>query len=155
VPRNAPPASRPGLVLLLLCVAQFMLVLDISVTNVALASIQSDLGFAAEDLQWTVTAYTLAFGGLLIFFGRAGDLWGRRRFFLLGLALFGVASLLCGLAQEPGQLIAARALQGVGGAMLSPAALSLLTTTFAEGDARNKALGRLGCDRRGRARPPA
>jgi len=140
-PRDAARVSRPGLVLLLLCVAQFMLVLDISVTNVALASIQEDLGFDGSDLQWTITAYTLAFGGLLIFFGRAGDLWGRRLFFLLGVGIFGLASLLCGLAQTPGQLIAARALQGVGGAMVSPAALSLLVTTFAEGEARNKALG--------------
>jgi EmrB/QacA subfamily drug resistance transporter len=128
-------------VLLVLCVAQFMLVLDISVTNVALASIQSDLGFAVGDLQWIVTAYTLVFGSLLIFFGRAGDLFGRRRLFVAGLVVFSLASLLCGLAQEPWQLIAARALQGLGGAMLSPAALSLLVTTFAEGPERTKALG--------------
>jgi EmrB/QacA subfamily drug resistance transporter len=135
------PAARPGLVLLVLCVAQFMLVLDISVTNVALASIQRDLGFAVGDLQWIVTAYTLVFGSLLIFFGRAGDLFGRRRLFVAGLVVFSVASLLCGLAQEPWQLIAARALQGLGGAMLSPAALSLLVTTFAEGPERTRALG--------------
>ncbi len=132
--------ARPGLVLLVLCIAQFMLVLDISVTNVALASIQRDLGFAVGDLQWIVTAYTLVFGSLLIFFGRAGDLFGRRRLFVAGLVVFSVASLLCGLAQEPWQLVAARALQGVGGAMLSPAALSLLTTTFAEGPERTRAL---------------
>ncbi len=137
----ARPAARPGLVLLVLCVAQFMLVLDISVTNVALASIQSDLGFAGGDLQWIVTAYTLVFGSLLIFFGRAGDLFGRRRLFVAGLVVFTVASLLCGLAQEPWQLIAARALQGLGGAMLSPSALSLLVTTFAEGPERTRALG--------------
>jgi len=135
------PVARPGLVLLVLCVAQFMLVLDISVTNVALASIQSDLGFAGGDLQWIVTAYTLVFGSLLIFFGRAGDLFGRRRLFVAGLVVFSLASLLCGLAQEPWQLIAARALQGLGGAMLSPSALSLLVTTFAEGPERTKALG--------------
>jgi len=137
----ADPPIRAGLVLLVLCVAQFMLVLDISVTNVALASIQADLGFAVGDLQWIVTAYTLAFGSLLIFFGRVGDLFGRRRLFMAGLALFSLASLLCGLAQDPWQLVAARALQGLGGAMLSPSALSLLTTTFAEGAERTRALG--------------
>jgi EmrB/QacA subfamily drug resistance transporter len=128
-------------VLLVLCVAQFMLVLDISVTNVALASVQRDLGFAVADLQWIITAYTLAFGSLLIFFGRAGDLFGRRRLFVAGLTVFSVASLLCGLAQEPWQLVAARALQGLGGAMLSPSALSLLVTTVEEGEPRNRALG--------------
>ncbi len=133
--------ARPGLVLLVLCVAQFMLVLDISVTNVALASIQRDLGFAVGDLQWIVTAYTLAFGSLLVFAGRAGDLFGRRRLFVAGLVVFSLASLLCGLAQEPWQLVAARALQGLGGAMLSPSALSLLVTTFAEGPERTRALG--------------
>jgi MFS family permease len=132
---------RPGLLLLVLCLAQFMLVLDVSVTNVALSSIRTDLGFAVGDLQWIITAYTLVFGSLLIFFGRAGDLWGRRRLFLLGTGVFTVASLLCGLAQEPWQLVAARALQGLGGAMMSPAALSLLTTSFREGPDRNRALG--------------
>jgi EmrB/QacA subfamily drug resistance transporter len=136
--------ARPGLVLLVLCVAQFMLVLDISVTNVALASIQRDLGFGQGDLQWIVTAYTLVFGSLLIFFGRAGDLFGRRRLFVAGLVVFSLASLLCGLAQEPWQLVAARALQGLGGAMLSPSALSLLVTTFAEGPERTRALGTWG-----------
>lgn len=131
----------PGLVLTVLCLAQFMLVLDISVTNVALASIRSDLRFPVGELQWVVTAYVLVFGSLLIFFGRAGDLWGRRRLFLVGTAVFSAASLLCGLAQAPWQLIAARALQGLGAAMMSPAALSLLTTTFEEGVPRNKALG--------------
>jgi EmrB/QacA subfamily drug resistance transporter len=132
---------RPGLVLAVLCLAQFMLVLDISVTNVALASVRAELGFAVGDLQWIVTAYVLVFGSLLIFFGRAGDLWGRRRLFLVGTALFSAASLLCGLAQAPWQLVAARALQGLGAAMVSPAALSLLTTSFEEGPPRNKALG--------------
>lgn len=132
---------RPGLVLTVLCLAQFMLVLDISVTNVALASIRADLGIEVSDLQWVVTAYVLVFGSLLIFFGRAGDLWGRRRVFLAGTGLFSAASLLCGLAQAPWQLVAARALQGLGAAMMSPAALSLLTTTFEEGAPRNRALG--------------
>ena len=138
---QSPSQVRQGIVLLVLCLAQFMLVLDISVTNVALASIRADLGFAVADLQWIVTAYTLVFGSLLIFFGRVGDLYGRRRLFVVGTAVFSAASLLCGLAETPGQLIAARALQGLGGAMMSPAALSLLTSTFDEGAARNKALG--------------
>jgi EmrB/QacA subfamily drug resistance transporter len=139
--KPATPPVRQGVVLLVLCLAQFMLVLDISVTNVALASIRADLNFAVGDLQWIITAYTLVFGSLLIFFGRVGDLYGRRRLFVVGTAVFSVASLLCGLAQTPAQLIAARALQGLGGAMMSPAALSLLTSTFEEGAARNKALG--------------
>ncbi len=130
--------------LAVLCAVQFMLVLDISVVNVALASIQDDLGMAPADLQWIVSAYTLAFGGLLILGGRAGDLYGRRRFFLLGLALFTAASALCGLAPSPALLIGARALQGLGGALAAPAALSLLTTTYAEGAARNRALGMWG-----------
>jgi len=133
--------ARPGLLLLVLCLAQFMLVLDVSVTNVALSSIRADLDFAVGDLQWIITAYTLVFGSLLIFFGRAGDMWGRRRLFLLGTAVFTATSLACGLAQEPWQLITARAVQGLGGAMMSPAALSLLTTGFREGPARNRALG--------------
>ncbi len=137
---NRPSSDRRTWILLTLCIAQFMLVLDISVTNVALASIQRALGFAVTDLQWIVTAYTITFGSLLIFFGRAGDLFGRRRLFELGLVLFTVASLLCGLTQHPWQLIAARAMQGLGAAMMSPAALSLLTTTFAEGAERNRAL---------------
>jgi EmrB/QacA subfamily drug resistance transporter len=135
------PVARPGLLLLVLCLAQFMLVLDVSVTNVALASVRADLDFAVEDLQWIITAYTLVFGSLLIFSGRAGDLWGRRRLFLVGTAVFTAASLACGLAQEPWQLITARAAQGLGAAMMSPAALSLLTTAFREGPARNRALG--------------
>jgi EmrB/QacA subfamily drug resistance transporter len=138
---QSPVQVRQGVVLLVLCLAQFMLVLDISVTNVALASIRADLDFAVGDLQWIITAYTLVFGSLLIFFGRMGDLYGRRRLFVVGTAVFSFASLLCGLAQTPAQLIAARALQGLGGAMMSPAALSLLTSTFEEGAPRNKALG--------------
>ncbi len=135
------PVPRPTALLLVLCGAQFVLVLDVAVTNVALASIQVDLGFRPDQLPWLVTAYTLIFGSLLIFFGRAGDLWGRRRLFLAGLALFSLASLLCGLAQSPGQLIGARAVQGLGAAAVSPAALALLTAAFAEGPARNRALG--------------
>ena len=140
VPVSTQKKLRPNLLLAILCVAQFMLVLDVSVTNVALASVQKDLGFAATDLQWIVTAYTLPLASLLIFFGRVGDLFGRRRLFIAGLILFTLASLACGLVQDAAQLVIARATQGVGGAMLSPAALSLLTGTFSEGTARNRAL---------------
>src|SRR3712207_3623979 len=113
MPGTSSLTGRIGL-LAVLCAAQFMLVLDISVTNVALVSIQQDLGFRPADLQWIVTAYTLFFGGLLIFAGRLGDLYGRRRLFIVGVVVFSLASLLCGLAQTPGQLIGFRALQGVG-----------------------------------------
>jgi EmrB/QacA subfamily drug resistance transporter len=140
-----PPAmersSNGPLVLLVLCVAEFMVLLDISATNVALASIQRDLGFSQHDLQWVVTTYRLVFGGLLIFFGRAGDLWGRRRLLLLGLGIFGLASLSCGLSQAPWMLIGSRAVQGLGAAILVPSALSLLSSVFTEGPARNRALG--------------
>lgn len=129
------------MVLAVLCMAQFMLVLDIAVVNVGLPSIQADLGFSPENLQLVVTAYALTFGGLLLFGGRAADLLGRRRMFIVGLALFTAASLLCGLAQSDTTLVVARALQGIGGALVSPAALSLLITTFPEGGERNKALG--------------
>jgi EmrB/QacA subfamily drug resistance transporter len=128
------------LALVLLCAAQFIVILDVTVVNVALPSIQADLGFALADLQWVVTAYTLAFGGLLLLGGRAADLLGRRRVFLTGLALFSAASLASGLAGSQEMLLAARALQGLGAALLSPAALSLITFIFAEGDARNRAL---------------
>jgi EmrB/QacA subfamily drug resistance transporter len=134
------PSSGP-LVLAVLCVAQFIVLLDVSATNVALASIQRDLGFSQHDLQWVVTTYRLVFGGLLIFFGRAGDLWGRRRLLQLGLAVFGLASLSCGLAQAPAVLIGSRAVQGLGAAILVPSALSLLSSSFAEGRPRNRALG--------------
>jgi EmrB/QacA subfamily drug resistance transporter len=126
--------------LLLLCLAQFLLVLDVAIVNVALPSISADLEFPAEDLQLVATAYTLTFGGLLLLGGRAADLLGRRTVFVAGLSLFTGASLACGLAPSPGALVAARAAQGVGGALVSPAALSLLTTLFAEGPARNRAL---------------
>ena len=126
--------------LALLCTAQFMLILDVTVVNVALPSIQPDLGFAFGDLQWVVTAYTLAFGGLLLLGGRAADLLGRRRVFLAGLGVFTVACLASALAPSPEALIASRALQGVGAAMLSPAALSLITAIFPEGPERHRAL---------------
>src|SRR4051812_39887422 len=133
--------DRKGLVLLLLAAAQFVVVLDASIVNVALPSIGRDLQFSQDDLSWVVNAYVLVFGGFLLLGGRMADLLGRRRIFVSGLLLFGLASLLGGLSTTEGQLIAARALQGLGGAMLSPAALAILTTTFAEGAERNKALG--------------
>ena len=126
--------------LTLLCAAQFMVILDITVVNIALPSIQQDLGMAAKDLQWVITAYTLAFGGLLLLGGRAADLFGRRRMFLTGLTVFALASLGAALAASPAALIAARVGQGVGAAMLSPAALSLVTTLHDEGPARHRAL---------------
>jgi EmrB/QacA subfamily drug resistance transporter len=129
------------LALVLLCAAQFMVILDVTVVNVALPSIQADLGFAFADLQWVVTAYTLAFGGLLLLGGRAADLLGRRRVFLAGLGLFTAASLGSGLAGSQEMLLGARALQGLGAAMLSPAALSLITAIFPDGPERNRALG--------------
>jgi len=129
------------LILTLVCSAQFMVVLDISIVNVALPSIQHSLGFTDASLQWVVTAYSLTFGGLLLFGGRLADLFGRRRIFLTGLALFTVSSLLGGFAKNQSTLIAARALQGVGAAILSPATLTILTVTFTDQKARAKALG--------------
>ncbi|MEA2427014.1 MAG: hypothetical protein QOF37_642, partial [Thermoleophilaceae bacterium] len=133
--------DRRWLVLVLLAAAQFVVVLDASIVNVALPSIGNDLHFSESNLQWVVNAYVLAFGGFLLLGGRAADLLGRRRVFMAGLILFGAASLVGGLATSETMLIAARAVQGLGGAMLSPAALSIITTTFREGSERNKALG--------------
>jgi EmrB/QacA subfamily drug resistance transporter len=133
--------TSPWLILVLVCFAQFMVILDATIVNVALPSIQRDLGFSASDLQWVVNGYTLVFGGFLLLGGRAGDLLGRKRLFLAGVALFTFASLLDGLSQSSTMLIAARALQGLGAALVSPAALSIITTTFAEGPDRTKALG--------------
>src|SRR3989449_11420384 len=127
--------------LALIVLAQFMVVLDVAIVNVALPSIKTDLHFSQEGLQWIVTAYAIIFGGVLLLGGRLADLLGRRRLFIAGVALFTVASLLDGLAWSEGSLIAFRALQGLGAALLSPAALSILTTTFAEGRERNIALG--------------
>ena len=118
-----------------------MVILDVAIVNVALPSIKSDLGFSQESLQWVVSAYAIFFGGALLLGGRLGDLLGRRRLFVAGLAVFGASSLLCGLAWSEASLITFRALQGLGGAMLAPAALALLMTTFAEGRERNVALG--------------
>src|SRR3712207_6606249 len=121
-----------------------MVVLDIAIVNVALPSIQTDLGFSQENLQWVVSAYALLFGGFLLLGGRVADLIGRRRVFIAGVAVFTIASLISGLATGEAMLIAARALQGLGAAMITPAALSILTTTFAEGKERNAALGAWG-----------
>jgi EmrB/QacA subfamily drug resistance transporter len=129
------------LVLVLVCLAQFMVVLDATITNVALPSIQEDLNFTQGSLQWVINAYTLVFGGFLLLGGRAGDLFGRKRIFLAGVVIFTAASLANGLSQSGGMLIAFRALQGLGAALVSPAALSIITTTFAEGEDRAKALG--------------
>ncbi len=129
------------LVLAVACTAQFMVVLDVSIVNVALPQIRSELGFSATGLQWVVNAYTLAFAGFLLLGGRAADLLGRRKVFLLGLALFSGASLVGGFSANPAMLVAARAAQGLGGAVLSPASLTILTTTFTEGRARARALG--------------
>ena len=134
--------KHKGLALALLATAQFMVILDATIVNVALPAIQHTLGFtSASDLQWVVTAYALVFGGFLLLGGRLADLFGRRRMLLIGTAIFSLASLLGGLAQDPTQLIVFRALQGLGGALLSPAALSLVLTIFKEGPERNKALG--------------
>jgi EmrB/QacA subfamily drug resistance transporter len=130
--------------LALLCTVQFMVVLDIAVVNVALPSIQTDLGFSQENLQWVISAYALLFGGFLLLGGRAADLLGRRRVFMVGIVVFSIASLLSGFAWSEGALIGARATQGLGAAIISPAALSILTTTFAEGPERNTALGAWG-----------
>jgi EmrB/QacA subfamily drug resistance transporter len=134
-------ASRKWLALALLATVQFMVVLDIAIVNVALPSIQADLGFSQENLQWVISAYALFFGGFLLLGGRAADLLGRRRLFVAGLILFSVASLASGLAWSDEALIVFRAFQGLGAAIITPAALSILMTTFAEGNERNVALG--------------
>jgi EmrB/QacA subfamily drug resistance transporter len=137
---STPETSR-WLVLVIACLAQFMVVLDATIVNVALPSIQRGLGFSTSTLPWVVNAYTLTFGGFLLLGGRAADLLGRKRLFAAGIALFSAASLLNGVAQSPTMLILGRGLQGLGGAMLSPAALSIITTTFTRTDERTKALG--------------
>jgi EmrB/QacA subfamily drug resistance transporter len=133
--------SRRWWALALLCGAFFMVILDASIVFVALPSIGADLGFSEQGLQWVVSAYALTFGGLLLLGGRAADLLGRRRVFMAGVALFTTASLFCGLAWSPAALLAARAVQGVGAAIMTPTALSIISTTFPEGSERNKALG--------------
>lgn len=142
---NAPSAERrqtpDWLVLTLACVAQFMVILDVSIVNVALPSIKHSLGFSQAELQWVLNAYTLTFAGFLLLGGRIADLFGRRRIFLLGLTVFTLASLLGGFAQSQAMLIAARAAQGLGGAILSPTTLTILTTTFREPRERARAMG--------------
>jgi EmrB/QacA subfamily drug resistance transporter len=135
------PQDKKWLALALLAAAQFVVVLDAAIVNVALPSIGTDLDFSQGDLSWVVNAYTLFFGGFLLLGGRMADLIGRRRMFTYGLILFAAASLAGGLASSPGMLIAARAVQGLGAALLSPAALSLVTVMFTEGSERNKAMG--------------
>src|SRR3712207_3304728 len=138
---SSSPTTHKGLALALLAMAQFVIILDASIVNVALPSIGRDLEFSQDNLSWVVNAYTLVFGGFLLLGGRLADLLGRRRMFIAGMSLFAFASLLGGLAQSDTQLIAARALQGLGAAIVSPAALSIVTTTFREGKERNTALG--------------
>jgi EmrB/QacA subfamily drug resistance transporter len=135
------PDPRRWQALALVCVAFFMTVLDVSIVTVALPSIARSLHLSQSSLQWVLTAYAITFGGFLLLGGRAGDLLGRRRMFMIGLALFSVTSLLCGLATSTAMLVAARAVQGLGAAIISPATLSIITTTFEEGEERNKALG--------------
>jgi EmrB/QacA subfamily drug resistance transporter len=142
----APPAPagldpRRWWVLALLCGAFFMVLLDGTITIVALPSIGADLGFSKQDLAWVLSAYALTFGGLLLLGGRAADLLGRRRVFMAGVLLFTAASLVCGLAWSPAALLAARVVQGAGAAIMTPTALSIISTTFSEGSERNKALG--------------
>ena len=136
-----PNARRRWIALAVIVTAQFMVVLDVAIVNVALPTIKTDLHFSQESLQWVVTAYSILFGGVLLLGGRMADLLGRRRLFMAGLALFTASSLLDGLAWSEGSLIAFRSLQGLGAALVSPAALSILTTTFDEGRERNLALG--------------
>ncbi|KQX56182.1 MULTISPECIES: MFS transporter [unclassified Streptomyces] len=133
--------GRPGIALAVIAACQLMVVLDATIVNIALPHIQDALSFSTTDLSWVLSAYTLTFGGLLLLGGRAGDILGRRRVFMAGILLFTFASLLGGFAQEPWQLLAARALQGVGGAIASPTSLALITTTFPEGPERNRAFG--------------
>ena len=137
-------AERKWFALALLCAVQFMVVLDIAIVNVALPSIQDDLGFSQENLQWVISAYALFFGGFLLLGGRAADLLGRRRCSSRGTILFTLSSPLAGLAWSEASLIAARGFQGLGAAVITPAALSILMTTFPEGKERNTALGAWG-----------
>src|SRR3954447_25090860 len=136
-----PAVSNKWLILALVATAQFMVVLDATVVNVALPSIQTGLHFSQASLQWVVNAYTLLFGGFLLLGGRMADLFGRKRLFLIGIAVFSAASLVNGLATSAGMLVAGRGLQGLGGALVAPAALSIITTTFTEGSERTRALG--------------
>ena len=137
-------STRPGLILALVCGVNFMVSLDIAIVNVALPTMQDDLGVAQSDLQWVVITYGLTLGGFLLLGGRAADLLGRRNVLVAGLAVFTASSLVAGLSSSLGPLVAARGVQGFGAALMAPAALSILTGTFAEGRARTKALGIFG-----------
>jgi EmrB/QacA subfamily drug resistance transporter len=147
---NPVTASREALrrnsnaLLVVVCLGQFMVILDVSIVNVALPSIKDALGFSTTGLQWVLNAYTLTFAGFLLLGGRAADLLGRRRMFIAGTLLFSGASLLCAIAPSSGALVAARAIQGIGGAVISPATLAIITTSFDEGASRNRALGAWG-----------
>src|SRR5918911_614714 len=141
MPKTARTEPNRWLVLAIVCLAQFMVILDATIVNIALPSIQKGLSFSDANLQWVINAYTLVFGGFLLLGGRAADLLGRKRLFLAGVAVFSGASLLNGLAQTSGMLIAGRALQGLGGALVSPAALSIIMTTFPGTRERTQALG--------------
>ena len=136
----APSRVNRNAVLAVVAAAQFMVVLDATIVNVTLPTIKVDLGFSEQNLSWILNAYTLIFGGFLLLGGRAADRLGRRRLFLAGITLFSGASLICGLAQSETMLLVARGAQGLGGALVSPAALSIILTTFAEGKERNRAL---------------
>ncbi|HTA34596.1 MAG TPA: MFS transporter [Solirubrobacteraceae bacterium] len=138
---RTPVRPRKGMLLVLVCLAQLMVILDVSIVNVALPSIRDGLGFSTTGLQWVVNAYTLTFAGFLLLGGRAADLLGRRRVFLAGTAVFALASLACAFADSRSLLIGARALQGIGGAVISPASLAIIATSFAEGRERSRALG--------------
>jgi EmrB/QacA subfamily drug resistance transporter len=137
----SPAADRRWLILAIVGAAFFMTVLDVAIVNVALPSIETDLNVSETTVQWVLIAYSITFGGFLLLGGRMADLLGRKRIFLVGLTLFTIASLVCGLANDISVLIGARAIQGIGAAIISPAALSIVTTTFEEGAERNKALG--------------
>jgi EmrB/QacA subfamily drug resistance transporter len=140
-PAQAPRPRRLGLALLVIAAAQLMVVLDATIVNVALPHIQDALHFSGTNLEWVVNAYTLAFGGLLLLGGRSGDLLGRRRIFIAGIALFALASLAGGFATDQAWLLTARVIQGIGGALAAPASLSLIAVTFPEGRERNRAMG--------------
>ncbi|MFH8385727.1 MFS transporter [Kitasatospora sp. NPDC018058] len=140
-PATARRGRRPGIALTVIAATQLMVVLDITIVNIALPHIQQALKFSTTDLSWVINAYTLTFGGLLLLGGRAGDILGRRRVFIVGVLVFAFASLLGGVAQNSAWLLAARALQGVGGAIASPTALALIATNFEEGPERNRAFG--------------
>jgi EmrB/QacA subfamily drug resistance transporter len=143
-PGAARRGHHPALALTVIAASQLMVVLDATIVNIALPQIQQALGFSTTDLSWVLNAYTLTFGGLLLLGGRAGDILGRRRMFIAGILIFTLASFLGGLATSSGWLLAARALQGVGGAITAPTALALVTTNFAEGTERNRAFGVFG-----------